>query len=193
MSGARRVPRAARPGVGLARRRASSSHALRAPLAGGVIALLVLAHPAGAQSDTGATYPRTSSGELGDARTATPLGAACHEAVRPDRPTAGERDIGIPRNLDEALRQLHQWLGSDLLDAVARRTEADLAAHHFGLGLWIRNCWGLWSGSPLARYFRDLDITHPDDMSAIVLRSLWRELNGHPIDLADQLAVYRRR
>jgi hypothetical protein len=55
------------------------------------------------------------------------------------------------------------------------------------MGLTIRNCWGLWGHSRLAKYFNELGIDHPDDMSGIILTSLWRELNHLPMDLAGQI------
>ena len=64
-------------------------------------------------------------------------------------------------------------------------TAADM---HIGLGLRIRNEWGLWSGSRLAVYFRNLGINHPDDMSGIVLESYVRHVKQEPIKLDEQVA-----
>lgn len=38
------------------------------------------------------------------------------------------------------------------------------------------------------QWFRARRVTHPDDMSELVLRSFHRRLNGHPIDLDEQLS-----
>jgi len=54
--------------------------------------------------------------------------------------------------------------------------EATLRYHH-GLGMWIRNNWGLWGNSKLKQYFLDQGITHPDNMSSIILKSYHRYLN----------------
>jgi hypothetical protein len=56
------------------------------------------------------------------------------------------------------------------------------------LGLWIRNNWGLWSGSRLQAYFRNLGINHPDSMSGVILVSYHRYLNKLDIQLDAQLA-----
>ena len=55
----------------------------------------------------------------------------------------------------------------------------------------MRNDWGLWGGSPLARYFNRLGVFHPDDISGIILTSFWRHLNGRPIKLDEQVKHYQ--
>jgi hypothetical protein len=62
---------------------------------------------------------------------------------------------------------------------------------HFGLGMWIRNNWGLWKGSKLKQYFLDKGIRNPDNMSGIILTSYHRYLNNKPIDLEGQIKNYQ--
>ena len=62
---------------------------------------------------------------------------------------------------------------------------------HFGLGLWIRNNWGLWKGSRLSNFFIANGIFHPDDMSGIILTSYHRKLNGIEIQLEKQIKYYQ--
>lgn len=50
--------------------------------------------------------------------------------------------------------------------------------YHFGLGMWMRNNWGLWGGSRLQKYFTDRGTAHPDDMSSVVLFYYWHWLRG---------------
>ena len=59
------------------------------------------------------------------------------------------------------------------------------------MGQWLRNNWGLWSGSRLKEWFEDRGIFHTDDMSAIILTSFWREVNGEPIKLDEQIKSYQ--
>lgn len=66
-----------------------------------------------------------------------------------------------------------------------------MVRYHHGLGMWMRNEWGLWGGSRLAAYFNGIGIYHPDDMSAIILDSYWRKLHGKPIDLESQVKRYQ--
>ncbi|NOR86056.1 MAG: hypothetical protein GQ527_00460 [Bacteroidales bacterium] len=56
-------------------------------------------------------------------------------------------------------------------------------AYHFGLGTWLRNNWGLWKGSRLHLYFEKKGVTHPDNMSGIILNSYFHLLNHETIDL----------
>jgi hypothetical protein len=60
-----------------------------------------------------------------------------------------------------------------------------------GLGLDMRNGWGLWNGSRLARYFNRLGIYAPDDMSAIILDTFWCRLHQQPISLDERVAFYQ--
>jgi hypothetical protein len=62
--------------------------------------------------------------------------------------------------------------------------------YHLGLGMWMRNNWGLWGGSRLYKYFHDKGVTDPEDMSSIVLfyyydwltdkKGSWREWEANP-------------
>jgi hypothetical protein len=46
----------------------------------------------------------------------------------------------------------------------------DMIEFHMGLGMWIRNNWGLWSGkSRLLPLFEIKKMRHPDEMSAFIL------------------------
>lgn len=61
---------------------------------------------------------------------------------------------------------------------------------HFGLGMWIRNNWGLWKGGKLGRAMNELGFRHPDDMSASILDGLVAKLRGEPFDLSARAAEY---
>lgn len=101
-------------------------------------------------------------------------------------------DVYIPENLEDSFDQLDQLLNPEAVDTLkAKKSEDELAGYHFGLGLWMRNNWGLWRGSRLTKYFNDLGIYHPDDMSGIILDSYWRKLNNHPIRLEEQIKYYQ--
>ena len=101
------------------------------------------------------------------------------------------RGVYIPRDLREALDSLPH-LSPELVRRFQSEPEDSLPKYHLCIGMSIRNNWGLWAGSRLARYFRRLGVRHPDDMSGIILTSLWRELNHQPIHLRGQVACIRR-
>ena len=50
--------------------------------------------------------------------------------------------------------------------------------YHLGLGMWMRNNWGLWGGSRLQKYFTDKGVTHPEGMSSVILFYYWDWLQG---------------
>ena len=69
--------------------------------------------------------------------------------------------------------------------------EDDMSQYHFGPGMWMRNNWGLRRGSRLAKYFNDIGIRHPDDMSGIILRTFWCKLNDKPFRLNERIEYYQ--
>ena len=95
----------------------------------------------------------------------------------------------IPRDLDECFVQLEALLEPDDIEEIRNGTEDDMIYYHLGLGMWIRNNWGLWEGSRLAKWFKAKGVTHPDHMSGIILNSFWRHLNQQPINLEEQIGA----
>jgi len=80
--------------------------------------------------------------------------------------------------LQPYVAQLKQATPSSDLERVKRLAESDLPILHFGYGTWIRNKW-LWGDRDpaLAQFFFAHGIQHPDDMSAVLIRALWIDLN----------------
>lgn len=97
----------------------------------------------------------------------------------------------IPRNLSESISSLKDILGDKYFNEFKNGTENDLAGWHSDLGRYIRNAWKLWEGSDLVDYFKGLGITHPDDISGIILTSAHREWNSKEIDLESQIKLYQ--
>jgi hypothetical protein len=83
-----------------------------------------------------------------------------------------------PRTIDEAVERLREDLSVEALAAVAAMSEDGLRACHFGLGMYIRNEFGLWQqGSPLLQdCMKDAVYIHPDDASMLIVRALWAKL-----------------
>ncbi|TWR27777.1 hypothetical protein FPZ42_00760 [Mucilaginibacter achroorhodeus] len=98
------------------------------------------------------------------------------------------RGVYIPKDLDDALRQLNTFFKDSVRLQAKQLSENEFTArYHFGLGLWLRNNWGLWGGSRLSKYFIDLGINNPEDMSGVILTSYHRQLLQNPIKLAEQI------
>lgn len=87
--------------------------------------------------------------------------------------------VYIPSDLQDCFKQLDKLLTSAEKKSFASASENSLSSYHMGLGLWMRNNWGLWKGSRLSNYFNKLGVLHPDDMSGIIIRFYHRYLNGH--------------
>jgi hypothetical protein len=99
---------------------------------------------------------------------------------------------GKPATLDETYLYLNQMFDDTAKYGFMTLPE-DIAASrlHRGLGMWIRNNWGLWRNSELKQFFLDKGVGHPDDMSGIILTSYHRYLNSKPIDLDGQIKKYQ--
>lgn len=88
----------------------------------------------------------------------------------------------IPKNLKDCIRVLDSILPDTTKAQYAAIDESAFSsASHFGMGLTIRNTWGLWRGSRLSEYFVKKGVHHPDDMSGIILRCYHRHLTGKPM------------
>lgn len=96
----------------------------------------------------------------------------------------------IPKTFAEAIERILTDTPKHDLDiwAALPEEQAVIGTHFFG-GRRMRNAWGLWTGSELARNLHDLfGLTHADDMSGLLLRCAHRKANGKemkPTEIAD--------
>lgn len=111
--------------------------------------------------------------------------------INPTPNKESSTEVYIPKDLEDCFKELKSMLYPDLIKEMTMGTENDMIKYHHGLGMWIRNNWGLWSESRLKEYFNELGIQHPDDMSGIILDSFWRHLNNKPIELEEQIKYYQ--
>ena len=58
---------------------------------------------------------------------------------------------------------------------------------HFGLGMGVRNRFGLWQDNELTRFFRDNGIDHPDSMSGPFIDGYVLYLRGEPVAMKNLL------
>ncbi|HEU5124852.1 MAG TPA: DUF6794 domain-containing protein [Verrucomicrobiae bacterium] len=94
----------------------------------------------------------------------------------------------IPVDLEDAHRELARMLPPKELEHIkAMTTESETIEYHMNLGLGLRNQWGLWHDSRLARFFDRLGVHHPDDMSGIILETFWCKLHGQPFRLNERV------
>jgi len=97
----------------------------------------------------------------------------------------------IPTNLDECFTELLRELSDEDITEIKSGSEKDLSIWHHSLGRWMRNNWGLWQGSDLAKWFNSIGIHHADDMSGIIITSFWRHLHSKQVHLSDQVKFYQ--
>ena len=99
----------------------------------------------------------------------------------------------IPKSLDDCFVTLNKILPDSIKNEFELMEENEAVSRsHFGLGIWMRNNWGLWGGTRLSIYFNELGVYHPDDMSGIILTSYHRYLNSKELKLEDQIKYYQK-
>ena len=84
----------------------------------------------------------------------------------------------IPSNLEECHTRLLSEMPKEEIARIKAMTKmTEMIQYHFGAGMWMRNDWGLWAGSPLYWHFWRKGLRHPDDISGYILRSFWCHLH----------------
>jgi len=82
--------------------------------------------------------------------------------------------MNIPETVTEAVDRLLATLSEKQKAEIAAMKEDDLINLHFGLGMEIRNTFGLHDlGSKL---LADCGTPHPDDGAAVIVKTLWGQL-----------------
>ena len=119
-----------------------------------------------------------------------PFGGAWSAAPhRSEDETARALELCAPQTYEAALDCLDRFLPADVQARLAA-PDGPLEAH-FGLGMWIRNNWGLWGEGPLYRSMREFGIENPDDMSGAILDGFAARERGEPFDVAANAAAAR--
>lgn len=88
---------------------------------------------------------------------------------------------------------------SELAAELPARTHRELLALprqdrgklHFGLGMHVRNRFGLWQDNALTRYFIENGIDHADEMSAPFIDGFVGYLRGESVDMNSLLEGYK--
>jgi len=94
----------------------------------------------------------------------------------------------VPSSLDDAVATLRESLTPDDIKSI--KVEGfNPSILHFSMGMMLRNEWDLWDvKSRLVNWFRDTyGVDHADDISSIILDTLYRDVTGQPRQ-AKQLA-----
>ena len=94
-----------------------------------------------------------------------------------------------PITLNEAVDFLYSWL-EDIDISTINMSSAD--QQHFTFGMFLRNTWKLWDKeTPIVQWFRsELKIGHADDISSIILDSLYAKVKDEIFDLPSAVQHY---
>ena len=96
----------------------------------------------------------------------------------------------IPKNLEECFLFLEKFGNSEEFKALKDNEVIGICHHTTGRN--IRNQWKLWEeDTPIVKWFNEKGIKHADDMSAIILLSFHRKINGRDIQLEEQISGYK--
>lgn len=98
----------------------------------------------------------------------------------------------VPTTLDECFKALDQMINKDEIEKFRNTPEKDCHYGHFGIGMWMRNNWSLWTKEGLLNeWFNHIGIWHGDDKSSIILTSYHRYLNSKFLYIDEQVKHYR--
>lgn len=86
-----------------------------------------------------------------------------------------ESEVPIPKTVDEAVKTLAKIVSEEDRDYLL---ENGAISVHDSLGRWIRNEWGLWTGSDLKNELKKKGFEHPDDMSNYVIEEFIKYCNN---------------
>lgn len=96
-----------------------------------------------------------------------------------------------PITVNDAIELLIEKLSKDQKSKINKMSESDLAGLHFGLGMWVRNSFGLlYRRSSL---LKGAGVRTGDDASALILKLLWYRLRGESAKAASFLEESRNR
>ena len=78
--------------------------------------------------------------------------------------------IYIPKNLYECITELDKTLNFESKKQLREsKSSWEFNSHMGGLGMWIRNNWGINGGSRLLKYFNDRGMTDRDEISGTII------------------------
>ncbi len=83
-----------------------------------------------------------------------------------------------PKTVDEAVERLMAEISEEDKKTLMNTPERELIQYHFGLGMYIRNEFGLWQGNTDllesccgGGYYQE-----PDEASSVIIKALWERL-----------------
>lgn len=88
-----------------------------------------------------------------------------------------------PKDIAAAVDCLEKHLKPEFKNDVAKAaTPEALLPSEIHIGLWMRNNWGFWTGSPLTQYMLAKRVTQPDVQTNRIVQALWLKGKGCRFD-----------
>jgi hypothetical protein len=104
----------------------------------------------------------------------------------------GEAGFITPAIIVETIDQIVAGLPEEGRKEIAAMSGADdMVKYHHGWGTGLRNSLGLWGDSELANAFKEIGVWHADDMSGILMDSVWRRVNKKELNIEAQVQYYK--
>ena len=85
-----------------------------------------------------------------------------------------------PTTVEDAVRDFVLYVPAEAKTRVRDLKKEDLILLHFGLGMRIRNRYGLWGGNDKLILSACGQPCHPDDASMKIIEAIWQELQSRP-------------
>ena len=100
----------------------------------------------------------------------------------------------IPTDIDDCLVQLDALFDDETKETIKSEVEDYFVTDaHFGVGMWIRNNWMLWSkSSRLVAYFNEFGVEEADDMSALICQCYHRYVNERDLDFEGLVREFKK-
>lgn len=99
----------------------------------------------------------------------------------------------VPLTINSSIEMFISSLDNDEKKTLIDAGEDNIALFHHHWGRDIRNLWSMWEkNTPLVNDFKKIGITHPDDMSAIIMVSAIRKINNKPVKLKEQAESFKK-
>ena len=105
--------------------------------------------------------------------------------------------VYIPMDLFDCFKVFDEGLSVDAKNTLSNYTLSALDSvvnkSNEGVGAYIRNSWGLYEGSRLSKYFKDIGLSFPEDISMVVLEAYQLHLKDQKIDPKALFQKYKER
>ncbi len=91
------------------------------------------------------------------------------------------------------MASLDSQLSDSDKESIRENDGTSLVRFHHSLGTWLRNTWRLWDKNELSDSLVSEGITHPDDISMLIITAYWYHLNRVDFDIDEYRSEQARK